>query len=65
MLTIKDERLEDAYNQMKEYKFFTYKVVELENELNFKKQQVATLQTTKGWFKYKYNNILDRLRKKV
>ena len=65
MLSIKEERLSDAYNQMKEYKFFTYKVVELENELDYKKNQIATLQTTKGWFKYKYRNILERLRKKV
>ena len=53
--------LDEAYMQMGDYRLFTNRIYNLENELNQKRQQVATLQTTKGWFKYKINNIKERL----
>lgn len=59
---IQNDNLEEAYNLMEEYKLFNSKIVLLERELEYKKNQVATLQTTKGWIKYKTNNILQRLK---
>lgn len=62
MLTIKKDDLDSAFNQMHEFAFFTHRANELEDELNRKKQQIAILQTTKGWLKYKIKNILSRIK---
>ena len=40
---------------------YNNRIHDLEVELNQKRQQVADLQSVKGWFKYKTNNIKDRL----
>ena len=53
--------LDEAYMQMDDYQLFTNRIYELEKELNQKTEQVARLQTTKGWFKYKIKNIKERL----
>ena len=53
--------LDEAYMQMGDYQLFTNRIHNLEVELNQKNAQVATLQTTKGWFKYKIKNIKERL----
>ena len=53
-------KLDEAYMQMGDYQLFTNRIYNLENELNRKRQQVAELQTTKGWFKYKISNLKER-----
>ena len=59
---IVNDNLDEAYMQMGDYQLFRNRIQNLEVELNAKKQQIATLQTTKGWFKYKIKNIWERLR---
>ena len=54
--------LDEAYMQMGDYQLFRNRIQNLEAELNQKKQQIATLQTTEGWIRYKIKNILERLR---
>ena len=54
--------LEEAYIQMGDYQLFRNRIQNLEAELNHKNAQIANLQTTKGWFKYKIRNIFQRLR---
>ena len=54
-------KLDEAFMQMGDYQLFTNRIHNLEVELNQKTAQVARLQTTKGWFKYKINNIKERL----
>ena len=58
---IKNNELELAYNQMEYYRIYNNQIHDLEVELDQKRQQVADLQSVKGWFKYKTNNIKDRL----
>ena len=55
------DNLDEAYIQMGDYQLFTNRIHDLEVELNQKNQQIAYLQTTKGWFKYKIKNIKERL----
>ena len=55
------DNLDEAFMQMGDYQLFTNRIHNLEVELNQKTAQVARLQTTKGWFKYKINNIKERL----
>ena len=59
---IRQGNLDEAYMQMEDYKLFRNRIQNLEVELNQKTEQVARLQTTKGWIKYKINNIKERLR---
>ena len=54
--------MDEAYMQMGDYQLFTNRIHDLEVELNQKTQQIAYLQTTKGWIKYKINNIKERLK---
>ncbi|WP_409200104.1 glycosyltransferase family 2 protein [Methanobrevibacter sp. DSM 116169] len=63
MEKIKDSKLDEVYKYIESYKF-SKKINQLEEELNNKQIQVANLQTTKGWFKYKIKNIYQRLIKK-
>lgn len=65
MLSLQSNNLDEALKKIEDYKIFTSKVNQLENELNQKKNQVAYLQTTKGWFNYKTNNIKERLKNKL
>ena len=53
--------LDEAFMQMGDYQLFRNRIQNLESELNQKNQQIAYLQTTKGWFKYKIKNIKERL----
>ena len=53
--------MDEAYMQMEDYQLFVNRIQNLEVELDQKTKQVATLQTTKGWFKYKIKNIKERL----
>lgn len=53
--------LDEAFIQMGDYQLFTNRIHNLEVELNQKTQQIAYLQTTKGWVKYKIKNIKERL----
>lgn len=53
--------MDEAYMQMADYQLFVNKIQNLEVELKEKTEQVARLQTTKGWFKYKINNMKERL----
>lgn len=62
---IKDRNLEEAYSLMGDYQLFKNRIHQLEMELSQKNQQIARLQTTKGWFKYKTNNIKQRLKKEI
>ena len=50
---ISDEKMEVAYEKVENYNIYT-------NQRN----RIANLQTTKGWFKYKTNNIKERLMNK-
>ncbi len=58
---INNNELDLAYKQMEDYRIYNNRIHDLEVELNRKSHQVATLQTTKGWFKYKFKNIKERL----
>ena len=58
---IRARNLDEAYSLMGDYQLFRNRIHELEVELASKREQVARLQTTKGWFKYKIKNIKERL----
>lgn len=58
---INNNELDLAYSQMEDYKLYKNRIHNLEVQLNTKTQQVANLQTTKGWIKYKVKNIKERL----
>ena len=62
---IRARNLDEAYSLMCDYQLFRNRIHQLEVELAHKTQQVANLQTTKGWFKYKTKNIKQRLEKKI
>lgn len=62
---IRARNLDEAYSLMGDYQLFRNRIHQLEVELAHKTQQVANLQTTKGWFKYKTKNIKQRLKKKI
>ena len=57
--------LDEAYSLMGNYQLFRNRIHQLEIELAHKTQQVAILQSTKGWFKYKAKNIKQRLKKEI
>ena len=57
---IRARNLDEAYSLMGDYQLFRNRIHELEVELASKTEQVARLQTTKGWFKYKIKNIKQR-----
>ena len=61
ILQLVSDNVDEAFTQMGDYQLFTNRIHNLENELNQKNQQIAYLQTTKGWFKYKIKNIKERL----
>lgn len=61
---IKANEINDAFKMMYQYKY-TKQIDILEKELNFRLDQVAHLQSTGGWVKYKIRNILDRLKNKI
>ena len=60
---IRARNLDEAYSLMSDYQLFRNRIHQLEIELAHKTQQVAILQSTKGWFKYKTKNIKQRLKK--
>ena len=62
---IRARNLDEAYSLMGDYQLFRNRIHQLEVELAHKTQQIANLQTTKGWFKYKTKNIKQRLKKKI
>ena len=49
---------------MGDYQLFRNRIHQLEVELAHKTQQVANLQTTKGWFKYKTKKYKTEIGKK-
>ena len=62
---IRARNLDEAYSLMSDYQLFRNRIHQLEIELAHKTQQVAILQSTKGWFKYKTKNIKQRLKKEI
>ncbi|MCC7553827.1 MAG: glycosyltransferase family 2 protein [Methanobacteriaceae archaeon] len=64
MENIKNDELDEVFKSIEESRS-SKKIRSLESELENKKLQIADLQTTKGWFKYKAKNIIDRLKRKV
>ncbi len=65
ILQLVSDNIDEAFTQMGDYQLFTNRIFNLENELNQKNQQIAYLQTTKGWFKYKLKNIKQRLKGEI
>lgn len=57
---IKESGSFEVYNLIKESEN-----IFIEEELNAKNSEIAYLKTTKGWFKYKTKNIIERLKKKI
>lgn len=64
MEKIKENKLNEIFDSIENYKF-SEKIASLEKELEAKKLQIAYLQTTKGWFKYKIKNIFERFKRKI
>ena len=58
---ISDENMEVAYEKVENYNIYTNQIHLLELEIENQRNRIANLQTTKGWFKYKTNNIKERL----
>ena len=64
MQDIAGENLDVAYEKIEKYDACTNRMHLLELEIEEQRKHIAHLQTTKGWFKYKTNNIKERLMSK-
>ena len=59
MKIIKEKGSEELYNLIKEPD-----KIAIEHKIQVKNSEIAYLKTTKGWFKYKMKNIIERLKNK-
>ncbi|MDL2246080.1 glycosyltransferase family 2 protein [Methanobrevibacter sp. OttesenSCG-928-K11] len=64
MENIKKNGVSSIFSNIEKNKYLK-QLSAVENELKIKNNEITYLKTTKGWFKYKINNIISRLKRNI